>query len=73
VGDGVFNAAHKIVVEAVEDRKRPLVAVYGPSGCGKSSSIACIAYIYIYVYIYIYIYIYMPQASRAYAEFVLLY
>ena len=39
-GDGVHNNAHRAVLDAIEEKKRPVVAVYGPVGCGKSCLLA---------------------------------
>jgi len=42
-GDGVFNAQHRLVLDAIEEKKRQVVAIFGPAGCGKSCFIARIA------------------------------
>ena len=39
-GDGVHNNTHRAVLDAIEEKKRPVVAVYGPAGCGKSCLLA---------------------------------
>lgn len=43
LGDGIFNTAHKQVLEAMEEKKRAAIAVYAPPGAGKTYFMARMA------------------------------